>query len=835
MPRKRVNKRGIDGGSRIGGWNATEKALSAEERWACRVVKRATADKRPAQTKRFQKLIWASTRKCDQLNYIGRVVQLAYGFAPKPEQLEALWWLLFEKQDLLLVAKTSFGKSVILQLLPCLIPDATVLILVPLNAIGAEQLSKIQSLPGTRPIHLNADNSNTRTLADIRCGVYTHILVSPEIACSHRFRRAVLSNSTFRARIKAVLVDEVHLVVDWGQAFRESYTHLRYLRNVLGQRPWFGCTATLDKRTFKALCYSSGFSPDVQTIRTTINRPEIGIIRKELPRGTKSSYRLLYFLIDDAAESKEAEGDELRPTPERIKKTVVFFDTKKSIRACVDTIRTWLEEKKNYSPEEANTAVAEYHATLAEEDKERLYNEFKKPDSKIRILVATDAIALGCDIPDIELAVQYGVPRGWNMNTVWQRFGRCARRARLTARAIFFVESRFVGPRETPSQQTFNRRLSGITPSRKRKRYSGDGSESESSDFDIDHFGIDQSNQVAARVERETTPGGTTYAVADMNIAAPRRQNRPTDAQTRQKLPEVLYEFCNSDDCLRNIVLSHYLEEGNQQEGVCCSNCQSDLAELAELEPPKKKRKNYLTGSDRHPIFQLMRGWCIQWVEEKWPSASFEYDPRIFISDDELMAISDRSWILSSVEKIEKHLSDWQWGSEALKGLLGALHQARNATHKADTVDDIKQRLPDWPWRHVRTFDLSAALHQTKSSGNRQRTQHNIQQMSVQQSSQQLCPHSPRPLSLLAVQPTPASSPIRQTASSRAYPPSTPRHQIQERLDSPDSRRRSGRRRTPKTFFDEMYTNPVNKPTTDCQNARHQTCELDEGAWESGY
>jgi superfamily II DNA helicase RecQ len=223
MPRKRANKRGIDEGSRQGGWNATEKALSAEERWACRVVKRATADRRPEQTKRFQKLIWASARKCDQLKYIGKVVQLAYGFAAKPEQLEALWWLLFEKQDLLLVAKTSFGKSVILQLLPCLIPDATVLILVPLNAIGAEQLSKIQSLPGTRPIHLNADNSNTQTLADIRSGLYTHVLVSPEIACSHKFRRAVLSNSTFRARIKAVLVDEVHLVVDWGQAFRESY------------------------------------------------------------------------------------------------------------------------------------------------------------------------------------------------------------------------------------------------------------------------------------------------------------------------------------------------------------------------------------------------------------------------------------------------------------------------------------------------------------------------------------------------------------------------------------------------------------------------------------
>lgn len=184
-----------------------------------------------------------------QLLYIWKVAQLVYGFLPKPEQAEALWWLLFEKKDLLLVAKTSFGKSLILQLLPCLIRDAIVLILLPLNAIGAEQMEKIQTLPGARPLHLTADNNNNQRLAFVRSGYYSHILVSPEIACSQHFRQSVLSDSRFRNRIKAVMIDEVHLVVDWGLTFRESYTHLRYLRNVLGHKPWFGCTATLDMQS----------------------------------------------------------------------------------------------------------------------------------------------------------------------------------------------------------------------------------------------------------------------------------------------------------------------------------------------------------------------------------------------------------------------------------------------------------------------------------------------------------------------------------------------------------------------------------------------------------
>jgi len=124
-------------------------------------------------------------------------------------------------------------------------------------------------LPGTQPTHLTANNNTNETLAAVRNGYYSHILLSPEIA------------------------------------FRESYTHLKYLRNVLGHKPWFGCTATLDIQSFESLCYSSGFSKNVRIMRTTINRPEIAIIRKELPQKSKFSFRMLYFLFDEATEQAQ--------------------------------------------------------------------------------------------------------------------------------------------------------------------------------------------------------------------------------------------------------------------------------------------------------------------------------------------------------------------------------------------------------------------------------------------------------------------------------------------------------------------------------------------------
>ena len=54
----------------------------------------------------------------------------------------------------MLVAKTSFGKSMIMQALPCLIPNAVVIIVLLLNVIGSEQEKKIAKLLYIQPIYV---------------------------------------------------------------------------------------------------------------------------------------------------------------------------------------------------------------------------------------------------------------------------------------------------------------------------------------------------------------------------------------------------------------------------------------------------------------------------------------------------------------------------------------------------------------------------------------------------------------------------------------------------------------------------------------------------------
>jgi hypothetical protein len=58
-----------------------------------------------------------------------------------------------------------------------LVRDSIAIIILPLLAIGSEQLEKISRLPLAKPVFINAENAKE----DILNGQYTHILVSPEI------------------------------------------------------------------------------------------------------------------------------------------------------------------------------------------------------------------------------------------------------------------------------------------------------------------------------------------------------------------------------------------------------------------------------------------------------------------------------------------------------------------------------------------------------------------------------------------------------------------------------------------------------------------------------
>ena len=77
----------------------------------------------------------------EQTALIRHRVHELFGFEPKNKQVDAIRHLLYEKRDLILIAKTGFGKSIIFQALPLIQEESkqASLIIMPLNLLQEEQ------------------------------------------------------------------------------------------------------------------------------------------------------------------------------------------------------------------------------------------------------------------------------------------------------------------------------------------------------------------------------------------------------------------------------------------------------------------------------------------------------------------------------------------------------------------------------------------------------------------------------------------------------------------------------------------------------------------------
>ena len=85
---------------------------------------------------------------------------------------------------------------------------------------------------------------------EIRIRVYTYILISLEILVSKSFYKT-LTNPTFYVHVGLVVINEVHFMANQGGLFWSLYIQLQKVWSLLGQRPWFACTAILNNIIFK--------------------------------------------------------------------------------------------------------------------------------------------------------------------------------------------------------------------------------------------------------------------------------------------------------------------------------------------------------------------------------------------------------------------------------------------------------------------------------------------------------------------------------------------------------------------------------------------------------
>ena len=71
---------------------------------------------------------------------------------PRHGQIESIRRVVYRLGDTILIARTGYGKSIVLQAVSVIMEGRTTIQLIPLSRLGEDQLDSIASIPGTRPV-----------------------------------------------------------------------------------------------------------------------------------------------------------------------------------------------------------------------------------------------------------------------------------------------------------------------------------------------------------------------------------------------------------------------------------------------------------------------------------------------------------------------------------------------------------------------------------------------------------------------------------------------------------------------------------------------------------
>jgi superfamily II DNA helicase RecQ len=271
-----------------------------------------------------------------------------------------------------------------------------------------------------KAVMVNEDTVCPEIWANLRQGRANLYYVSPEMALSSSFIQ-LWQDRSFRHRVQALVIDEAHCIVEWGDDFRKEYSGLAKLRDYIGQEtPILAATATCDTEGFNVIWKSLKFGCrpfwgiDVGTDRSNL---------VYITRIIKNPANPLLDIINIFPEKMD------KDTPASVlAKCLFYFDTIEDCATAVETLRKCL-------PAHLRHLVQTFKSTVSEAAKELVWDRFKK--GEIRILCATDAAGMGCNVPDVEYTVLCSLTK--SASVLAQRWGRTARDRSILGTCILLV------------------------------------------------------------------------------------------------------------------------------------------------------------------------------------------------------------------------------------------------------------------------------------------------------------------------------------------------------------------------------------------------------------
>ena len=323
---------------------------------------------------------------------------------PKAEfrdgQWEAIDHVVNSRGKLLVVQRTGWGKSAVYFVATKLLRDqgmGPTIVVSPLLALMRNQIE------AARGLNLNAvtiNSTNEEQWDEIITGIlndsYDVIFISPERLSNEFFAEQVLA--PIASRLGMLVIDEAHCISDWGHDFRPDYRRLvNVLRYVPPQTPVLGTTATANDRVVNDVRSQLG---DVEIQRGPLMRDSLSLENIELKDQASRMAWLVEFI-------KQQDGT-----------GIVYVLTKRTAASVAD----WL--KQNGIKAEPYYSGVQL-PTHPETNSCREYLEKKLLTNEVDVLVATIALGMGYDKPDLAFVVHFQCPG--SIVGYYQQVGRAGR------------------------------------------------------------------------------------------------------------------------------------------------------------------------------------------------------------------------------------------------------------------------------------------------------------------------------------------------------------------------------------------------------------------------
>jgi ATP-dependent DNA helicase RecQ len=311
-------------------------------------------------------------------------------------QYEAIETLVDHRRRALVVQRTGWGKSAVYFVATLLLrrqgAGPTILVS-PLLALMRDQIAAAAKA-GVRAVAINSSNAHEweDVLAQLERDEVDVLLVSPERLNNPSFREKQLP--ALVGRMGMLVVDEAHCISDWGHDFRPDYRRLRELIARMPEGvPVLATTATANSRVVRDVEEQLSGGAEVVTIRGPLARASLRLGVLRLP----DAKARLGWLLSHLAELPGS--------------GIIYTLT---VAAAEDTARLLREAGHDVRAYTGQTDAAE------REESESLLK-----GNRVKALVATSALGMGFDKPDLGFVLHLGAPS--SPVAYYQQVGRAGR------------------------------------------------------------------------------------------------------------------------------------------------------------------------------------------------------------------------------------------------------------------------------------------------------------------------------------------------------------------------------------------------------------------------